>query len=229
MSNDPGFHSATDYAADGKAERGRPTRVVEVFFDVVCPWCYIGKRRVAAAVNRLPPSRRPRLVWRSFELDPSAGTEPGPTAAEAMTQWWGDRAAERVALIRDEGAAEGLELNLHVATPVSSLDAHRLVHAAAEHDLADAMVERLLRAYHTEGLDIADPHVLTELGTEAGLAPEGVRAVLESEAFAAAVREDERAAAALGVTGVPSLVIDGGRPLSGTRPEAALRLLSEHP
>lgn len=201
--------------------------MIEIFTDVLCPWCYIGKRRVAAALADLQGRDRPELVWRSFELDPGASRTPGETAAEAMVAWWGDQAPARVAKIQAIGAADGLELDLHAARPVSSFDAHRLSHLAADHGLADQMMERLFRGYHTEGLDVADLRVLERLGTEVGLEAAEVRDVLAGDAYAADVRADERRAAELGVSGVPSVVIDGGPPFSGVQPPAALRALFE--
>ncbi|MER5965930.1 DsbA family oxidoreductase [Streptomyces sp. NPDC002057] len=200
---------------------------VEMYGDVLCPWCYIGKRRVEAAVRQLADSSRVEVVWRSYELAPDEGRTPGPTAAEAMTAWWGDRAPERVSRIQEEGRREGLELNLHLARPVSTFDAHRLLHLAAERGLSDAVLEGLLRAYHTEGRNIADPQVLERVGVAAGLPSDEVRAALAGDAFAEDVRADERRAAALGIAGVPSLVVDGGPPTSGIQSPARLRALLE--
>jgi predicted DsbA family dithiol-disulfide isomerase len=197
---------------------------IEVFSDVLCPWCYIGKRRLRAALAE-DIDREVEVVWRSYELAPEEGSVPGPTAAEAMSRWWGERAAARVAHIQAVGAEDGLELNLHLARPVNTFDAHRLIQLAADHGLADEMVERLMSGYHTEGLNIADPRVLTRLGTEAGCAAGDVRALLAGDAYADRVRADERRAAELGITGVPSLVVDGGPPVSGVQPPEELRAL----
>ncbi|WP_431896732.1 DsbA family oxidoreductase [Nonomuraea sp. bgisy101] len=201
--------------------------MIEIYTDVLCPWCYIGKRRITTALADVAGRERMEVVWRSFELDPGASVTPGETAAEAMVMWWGDQASARVAKIQALGAAEGLDLDLHAARPVSTFDAHRLAHLAADHGLADEMMERLFRAYHTEGLNVADPLVLERLGAEAGLEAVRVRDVLSGDAYAADVRADERRAAELGVRGVPSVVIDDGPPFSGVQPPAALRTLFE--
>ncbi|NRQ36061.1 DsbA family oxidoreductase [Nonomuraea sp. NN258] len=200
---------------------------VEIYADVLCPWCYIGKRRLAAAVAELADPGGVEIVWRGYELSPDAGRVPGPTAAESMTEWWGEQAPARVAHIRALGAAEGLELNLHLARPVNTFDAHRLCHLAAEHELAGPMMERLLRAYHTEALNVADHDVLLRLGVEAGLDADRVRAVLAGDDHAGRVRDDRRRAAAHRVSGVPSLVIDGGPAVPGVQPVADLRRLLE--
>ncbi|GAA0939634.1 DsbA family oxidoreductase [Nonomuraea longicatena] len=203
---------------------------IEIYADVLCPWCYIGKRRLTAALATHPDRDDIEIVWRAYELAPDEGRTPGPTAAEAMAGWWGEQAPARIARIRSLGAAEGLELNLHLARPVNTFDAHRLIKLAAGQGLGDQMMERLLRAYHTEGLNVADAQVLVRLGGEAGLDGDAVRAVLAGDDYAEQVRADRRHAAAHGVTGVPSLVIDGRPPVSEVQSVADLhRLLSHSP
>ncbi|GGO72358.1 DsbA family oxidoreductase [Nonomuraea cavernae] len=201
---------------------------VEIYADVLCPWCYIGRRRLTAALETVNDRDRVRTIWRGYELSPEEGRVPGPTAAEAMAGWWGAQASARVALIRSLGAAEGLELNLELARPVNTFDAHRLCQLAADRGRADQMMERLLRAYHTEGLNVADPLVLRDLARDAGLDADEAQAVLSGADYAEAVRADRRRAAEYGVTGVPSLVIDGRPPVSGVQPVAELRRLLNH-
>ncbi|SNR41377.1 DsbA family oxidoreductase [Actinomadura mexicana] len=200
---------------------------VEIYADVLCPWCYIGKRRLTAALEGIPDRAGVEITWRGYELAPEEGRDPGPTAAEAMVGWWGDQAPARIARIQTLGAAEGLEINLHLARPVNTFDAHRLCRLAAGQGRAGQMMERLLGAYHSEGLNVADPRVLQRLGEEAGLAAARVRAVLAGDDYAEQVRADRRRAAEHGVTGVPSLVIDGAAPVSGVQPVTALRRLLE--
>ncbi|MCX5393900.1 DsbA family oxidoreductase [Streptomyces sp. NBC_00094] len=199
---------------------------VEVYFDILCPWCYIGKRRLETALRGRADVE---VVWRSLELDPEGSPTAGPTAAEVIAQYQSspERAADRIRQIQALGEAEGLRLDLHKARPVNSFDAHRLVRLGAAHGLADAMVERLLYGYHTEGLDIAAPEVLEKLAVEAGLEPSLVRRVLEGTEFGESVRADERRAVEIGVRGVPTLVVDGGRPTSAVQgPDVLARLLS---
>ncbi|GAA4530515.1 DsbA family oxidoreductase [Nonomuraea ferruginea] len=201
---------------------------LEIYADVLCPWCYIGKRRLTAALAQHSGRARVEVAWRSYELAPEAERTPGPTAAEAMAEWWGEQAPARVEQIRSLGAAEGLELNLHLARPVNTFDAHRLVKLAADRDRADEMMELLLHAYHTEGLNVADVQVLRRLGDQAGLDGDEVRAVLAGDGYADEVRADRRRAAEHGVTGVPSLVVDGRPPVPGVQPVADLYRLLEH-
>ncbi|GAB2943225.1 DsbA family protein [Nonomuraea fastidiosa] len=202
---------------------------LELYADVLCPWCYIGKRRLASALAGHPDRDGIEVVWRAYELSPDEGRTPGPTAAEAMTGWWGEQAPARIARIRSLGAAEGLELNLHLARPVNTFDAHRLVKLAAGRGRADRMMELLLHAYHTEGQNVADPQVLQRLGEEAGLDAGEVRVVLDGDAYADDVRADRRRAAVHGVTSVPSLVIDDRPPVPGVQPVAGLRRLLHRP
>ncbi|MFI7639670.1 DsbA family protein [Nonomuraea sp. NPDC049400] len=200
---------------------------LEIYADVLCPWCYIGKRRLSAALAMHADRDSVEIVWRSYELAPEEGRIPGPTAAEAMAGWWGDQAPARIARIRALGSAEGLELNLHLARPVNTFDAHRLVKLAADRGRADQMMELLLHAYHTQGLNVADLQVLQRLGGEAGLDTDEVHAVLTGDDYAEQVRADRRRAAEHGITGVPSLVIDGLPPISGVQPVADLHRLLE--
>jgi predicted DsbA family dithiol-disulfide isomerase len=203
---------------------------VDVYADVLCPWSFVGKRRLGTALSGLAARERVDVRWRSVELDPGLGRVPGRTAAEEMADpaWWGDQAAARIAHIQALGAAEGLALNLHLARPVNSFDAHRLLQFAADRGRADEMAEHLLFAYHTDGADIADPRVLRHLGVRAGLPATEVAALVAGDAYATHVRADERHAAEQGATSVPSLVIDGGRPISGIQPSDVLhRLLAD--
>ncbi|MDT0566713.1 DsbA family oxidoreductase [Streptomyces sp. DSM 3412] len=199
---------------------------VEVYFDILCPWCYIGKRRLTTA---LADRGDVEVVWRSLELDPDGSAVAGPTAAEVIAQYQSspERAAARVEHIQALGAAEGLELNLHKARPVNSFDAHRLVRLGASHDLADQTLEALLHGYHTEGLDIAAPDVLAALGVSAGLDPTEVRRTLAGDAFTQHVRADERSAVERGIRGVPTLVTGEGPPVSLIQDPAVLAGLLE--
>ncbi|MGP3920362.1 DsbA family oxidoreductase [Nonomuraea sp. 10N515B] len=199
---------------------------VEVYFDVLCPWCYIGKRRLATA---LKGRNDVNVVWRSFELDPDGSPIPGLTAAQVIATYQNNpaRASARVAHIQALGEAEELELNLHQARPVNSFDAHRLIHLAATCGLADAVLEHLLYGYHTMGRNIADPDVLQAFGVEAGLDLAQVGELLTGDAFTAEVRADERRATQRGIRGVPALVIDGAPQVSAIQEPAVLTSLLE--
>jgi len=200
---------------------------LDIYADVLCPWCYIGHRRLQTALAGRLDGTRMDVRWRSFELAPNLSRAPGPTAAEQMAaaSWWGDAASTRIAEIRALGAAEGLELNLHLARPVNSFDAHRLAKLAAACGRAGGVMELLLHGYHTEGLNIADRSVLERIGVRAGLAGDDIRTTLTGDAFEADVRTDERLARSRGVTGVPSLVVDDRPAVNGVLSAAALQQL----
>lgn len=204
---------------------------VEVWSDVVCPWCYIGKRRLEGALARFPQAGQVEVVWRSFELDPEAPLEPQGTLEERLAAKYGMSLAEaRAANARVAGiaAGEGLRYDLAAARPGNTFDAHRLLHLAAERQLQPALKERLLRAYFSEGAPIADREALVRLAVEAGLDAAEARRVLGSDAYAEQVRADEREAAALGCQGVPFFVIDRAYGVSGAQPaDLLLRVLQE--
>ena len=189
---------------------------IEVYSDFVCPWCYIGHRRLRNALSQLSPDLRPEITWRTYQLDGKASSVPDQTAAKSMLGWYSsvEEAEARIAKIISTGKEEGLDLNLHRALPVNTLDSHRLIHFVKGQMQEDVLRERLFRAYHTEGLNIADLDVLIGLAMEAGIDPQEARSFLKSDRFAEAVRTDRNRGSQQGVNGVPYLVIDGGQPVS---------------
>ena len=193
---------------------------VEVWSDVVCPWCYVGKRRLESALGRFDHRDAVELVWRSFELDPAAPRQRSGSAAEQLARKYG-MSAEQVAAswarLTALAEAEGLEFHLDRARGGSTFDAHRLIHLGAEHGLQDEVKERLLGGYFTESLPIGAPEVLERLGVEAGLPPHEIAEVLATDRFADAVREDERRARLLGIAGVPFFAIDDRYGVSGAQ------------
>jgi predicted DsbA family dithiol-disulfide isomerase len=203
---------------------------VEVWSDVVCPWCYIGKRRLEAAVDRF--EHPVEVTWRSFQLDPSAPAEGGDMATELGRKYGGGREAAlgMMAQVSSVAAGDGLEYHLDRTTLANTRDAHRLLHLAHElggAELQGALKERLMRAYFTEALVVSDHALLERLAVETGLPAERVRKVLTSSEFDVDVEADQREAAALGATGVPFFVIDRRYGVSGAQPvelfEQALR------
>ena len=198
---------------------------VEIWSDVVCPWCYIGKRRFETALARFPHADDVEVDWRSFELDPHAPRRRDGELVEHLARKYGmtpEQARAKQAQLTDLAAHEGLDFRFDVAQPGNTLDAHRLLHLAAEHGVQGALKERLLAAYLTEGAPIGDPDTLARLGPEAGLDPAAVREVLAGDAYLAEVRADERDAAELGITGVPFFVMGGKYAVSGAQPPEVL-------
>jgi predicted DsbA family dithiol-disulfide isomerase len=198
---------------------------VEIWSDVVCPWCAIGKRRFEAALERFDHRAEVTVRWRSFELDPTAPRERAGTLVEHLAEKYGTAPEQALGMIRqmsDTAAADGWEFDLEHARGGNTVDAHRLIHLGAEHGVQDAVKERLLRAYVAEREPIGDHAALTRLAVEAGLAETEVREVLAGDRFLDAVRADERRARAYGITGVPFFVVDARYGVSGAQPADAL-------
>lgn len=204
---------------------------VEVWSDVVCPWCYIGKRRLAATIERFEHAEEVEVVWRSFELSPDAPPVVEGSLAEYIAAKNGTD-VERVRRSNEKttrrAASDGLELRLDIAKRGNTFDAHRLLHLAAARGLADALEERLFEAYLTQGLPIGERDTLKALATEVGLTKQEVVAALESDDFASEVRDDEQTARDLGITGVPTFVVEGTHSAYGAQSvEALLELLQD--
>lgn len=202
---------------------------VEIWSDVVCPWCGIGKAHLDAALAEFEHAEDVEVVWRSFELDPGAPPVKDGDYATLLARKYGTDVAGGEAMIaRVTGAAAGagLTFDLARARPGNSFDAHRLVHRAAERGIQTQVKERFLRGYLSETEAIGDHEVLERLAVEAGLDRDDVREVLASDAHAEDVRADEAAAARLGVSGVPAFLVDGRFAIGGAQPaEVILRTL----
>jgi predicted DsbA family dithiol-disulfide isomerase len=204
---------------------------IEIWSDINCPWCYIGKRRFEAAMSNFEHADEVNVTWRSFELDPGAPAEIPGNGAAMLSEKYGvplERARAMEQNVSEIAAADGLEYELEHARIGSSFDAHRLVHLAKRQGLQDAMKERLFRARFTEGRLISDLETLVELAAEVGLDGVEVRAMLAGTELADDVREDERAAQQLGIGGVPMFVVDRAFGMSGAQPAEQLLDLLEH-
>jgi predicted DsbA family dithiol-disulfide isomerase len=204
---------------------------VEIWSDINCPWCYIGKRRIEAALAQFERTDAVHIIWRSFELDPGAPAEIPGNGAAMLAEKYGvplERARAMEQNVSEVAAADGLEYDLEHARISSSFDAHRLVHLADRHGLQDAMKERLFRARFTEGRLVSDLETLVQLASEVGLDGAEARAMLAGEDFAADVRDDEITAQQLGITGVPMFVVDRAFGMSGAQPAEQLLALLEH-
>ena len=203
--------------------------IVDIWSDVVCPWCYIGKRRFERALAAFPHGDEVRVRWRSFELDPTAPPIRQGDPVQRLSAKYGispEQARAAHARLTALAADEGLEYRLATARSGNSFDAHRLVHLAAEHGLQDALEERLMAAYLCQEQAIGDRGVLLAAAVASGLPEDAVTAVLEDGTYADAVRADEAEAAARGVSGVPFFLIDGTFAIPGAQdPETILTIL----
>ena len=198
---------------------------VEIWSDINCPFCYMGKRNMEKALAQFPHRDKVEIVWRSFELDPYAEVDPeedlyGKLASKyGRSRQWAEANSRNVT---ERAAAIGLTYNLDKAIPTNSLDAHRLIHFAAQYGLQDQAKERLLQAYFTEGKHVGKHEILEQLALEIGLDATEVRQMLTSDAFKEEVRKDEMEAQKLGIRGVPFFVINRKYGISGAKPSEVL-------
>ena len=208
---------------------------IEVWSDVVCPWCWIGKRHLEAALERFGHAEHVEVLWRAFELDPSAVSDPAgaegaqrPSYAQRLASKYGTDVAggqQMVDSMTQRGAEVGLDMRFDRAVGSNTADAHQLLHLAEQRGgpgLQGAVKERLMRAYFTEGQAVGDHDVLVRLAAEAGLDADAAREVLASGSLMGAVRAEEAEAAALGATGVPFFVVDRRYGVAGAQPVEAL-------
>ena len=190
---------------------------IEIWSDVVCPWCYIGKRRLEHALLDFEHAGEVEITWRSYQLNPGAGPRAVPTL-DSLEKRFGPQSKAMVGRIADLAAAEGLAFDYGSALSVNTLDAHRVLHLAADLGLGGAAKERLLRAHFAEGADLSDREKLAGLLSEVGVPAERVHATLAGDEYADAVRADIEEAHALGVSGVPFFVLDRRYGISGAQP-----------
>lgn len=204
---------------------------VEIWSDVVCPWCYLGKRRFERALESFAHADEVEVTYRSFELDPSAPKDVTTPTVRVLAGKYGmsaEQAGDAQRQMEQRAAQDGLTFRLDDLHSGNTRDAHRLLHLAKDAGRQADVVERLHRGYFTEQLPIFDHAVLTRLAVQAGLDRNEVADVLASEDYGPAVETDEAMAATLGVTGVPFFVIDRRYAFSGAQPaEALCKLLDE--
>jgi predicted DsbA family dithiol-disulfide isomerase len=198
---------------------------VDIWSDVVCPWCYVGKRRFEAALEQFVHRDQVDVTWHAFELDPEAPRRQEGTLAESLAAKYGmslEEAEASHANLTELAAAEGLDYHFERAQRGNTFDAHRLIRMALENGRQDEMKERLMRAYFTEGEPIGDREALARLAAEVGLSEEAARAALAGGRYSSEVRGDEHTAARLGIRGVPFFVLDRRFGVSGAQPAEGL-------
>ena len=204
---------------------------IDLWSDIACPWCWLGKHHLEEALRRLGLEDAVRVEHHAYELRPQQG-------ATALARPYLERklgGAERLAAAHARlelmGRAVGIEYRFADAKLANTFDAHRLVKLANERGVGGRALERLMRAYHGEGADVASPHALRSLSADIGLPAAEVEDVLSSQRFAQDVRSDEMRAQELGISGVPFFVLGGRHGLSGAQPVeafvAALRKAQE--
>jgi predicted DsbA family dithiol-disulfide isomerase len=202
-----------------------PHVTVDIWSDIACPWCYIGKRRFEAALQSFSQAGQVDVVWHSFELDPAAPQASTTSTRDILAQKYNRtpaQAQEMLDSMTATAAQEGLEYHFETQQRANTFLAHQLLHLAAGHGVQDTMKERLLRAFFTEGMYLGDVDTLAALAAEVGLDATEVKAALEAQMYAQAVRKDEAQAQAYGISGVPFFVLGNKYGVSGAQPAEAL-------
>ncbi len=196
---------------------------VEIWSDVMCPFCYIGKRKFENALEKFSHKDEVEIVWKSFQLDPTIVTDPNTSIHEYLAErkgWTLQHAKEMNDYVTNLAKEVGLTYNFDKAVIANSFDAHRFSHFAKKHGLQDQAEERLFSAYFTEGKNTADHATLIQLGSEIGLDKAEVKKMLESNEFADEVNKDIYEARQVGARGVPFFVLSGKYAVSGAQDSA---------
>lgn len=208
--------------------------IVEVWSDIVCPWCYLGKRRLERALRQFEHADEVEVVWRSYQLDPSHPKDRPEPVYESLAKKFGGSTAQLRAMtdrVKGLAAEEGLSYDFDRAIAVNTFDSHRIIHLAQSHGLGPQAHERLMRAHLVEG-ETLDTATLVRLVGELGVPADEARRVLDGAEFTAAVEDDIREARALGANGVPFFVLDRTYGVSGAQPVdvflTALRTAHDH-
>ncbi len=193
---------------------------IEIWSDVVCPFCYIGKRKLEKALAKFPQKEAIEIEWKSFQLNPDQKTNPTFSTLEYLAEskgWSLEQAREISSQVAGMAESEGLIFNFENAVVANTKNAHRLIHLAKAAGKGGEMKERLLKAYFTEGLNIDDSSTLMTLGKEVGLNEESIKKLLESNQYEDAVDQDIYESRLIGVKGVPFFVLDRKFGISGAQ------------
>lgn len=197
---------------------------VEIWSDVMCPFCYIGKRHFEQALEKLPFKNEIEVVWKSFQLNPEYQNTSNETVYEYLSRSKGmpiEQARQMTKQVVDMAAAAGLKIDFDTNIPANTFNAHRLIHLAAQHGLQDLAEEKLFKAHFVKSKNIGEDSVLTELAVEIGLDKDEAEKVLKSDEYAEAVRYDIYESQNLGIRGVPYFVMDRKYGVSGAQPVQA--------
>lgn len=194
---------------------------VEIWSDVMCPFCYIGKRKFEGALAQFADKDNIEIEWKSFQLQPDMKTDPKKNTIEHLAEskaWSLDYARKMTDHVSGLAKEVGLSYDFDKAVVANSFDAHRLSHLAKKYGVQDSLEEALFKAYFTEGKNTADHKVLTELAVSVGINADEVKQVLESNAYADEVKQDIYESQQVGARGVPFFVLGGKYAVSGAQP-----------
>ncbi|TDK42787.1 DsbA family oxidoreductase [Algoriphagus formosus] len=195
---------------------------IEIWSDVVCPFCYIGKRKLEKALDKFPLKDQVEIEWKSFQLNPEEKTNPSINTLEHLAQskgWSMDQTREITSNVVEMAKEQGLEFDFEKAKVANTKNAHRLIHFAKKQSKGGEMKERLLKAYFSDGENVDDPNTLIKLGAEIGLNESEIKSMLASNQFDDAVDQDIYESRLIGVRGVPFFVLDRKFGISGAQPD----------
>lgn len=211
-------------SSEAPAEPRKQKICIDLWVDIVCPFCYIGERQLELALEQFEYKDSVEVMIHSFELDPQAPASVNKTLHEYLAERKGvsvDEAKQMNEQVNEYAASVGLTFDLDAAKPANSFDAHRLVHLASDYDLGTQMMRRLHAAYFSEGMDIADRESLKKLTTEVGIESSAVETMFATSGYTDEVRDDERTAAEISVTGVPFFLINNKYSITGAQSSEA--------
>lgn len=194
---------------------------VEIWSDINCPFCYIGKRKFENALNEFDKKENVEVVWRSFQLDPEMKPVPGQSVHQYLANRKGislEKGKEMNAYMSGAAKEVGLEYNFDNAIINNTMDAHRLLHLASKHGVQNKVKELLFAAYYTNGKNIGNTETLVQVGESAGLNVEEIKAMLKSDTYIDEVKQDQYEAQQLGINGVPFFVFNNKYGVSGAQP-----------
>jgi predicted DsbA family dithiol-disulfide isomerase len=197
---------------------------VQIWSDIMCPFCYIGKRRIEEALQNFEHKEAVEIEWKSYQLDASFIASPEDNMVEHLAEKYrkdNDWAQNMLDNMTQNAKTAGLDFHFEKAILANSFNAHRLLHLAKKYNLANDLEELLFKAYLTEGKNVNDLDTLSKLGIEVGLDSEEVSQVLNSDTYGAEVKKDQEEANAIGVQGVPFFVLDNKYAISGAQPASA--------
>ncbi|MVO10864.1 thioredoxin domain-containing protein [Flavobacterium sp. TP390] len=198
------------------------TMKIQIWSDIMCPFCYIGKRRIESALANFPYKDSVSIEWKSFQLDPNFKASEDDNVVNHLAKKYRKDIAwaeEMTANVTQTAKSAGLDFNFDKAIMANSFNAHRLLHLAKKYNLGDALKEQLLKAYFTDGKNVNDLDTLSELGEAVGLSKDAIENVLHSDAFSEAVEKDIDMAQQIGIQGVPFFVFDNKYAISGAQAE----------
>ncbi|VXC24620.1 Disulfide bond formation protein DsbA [Flavobacterium sp. 9AF] len=195
---------------------------IQIWSDIMCPFCYIGKRRIEAALNNFAHKDNVIIEWKSFQLDPNFKASENDNVVKHLANKYGKDihwATQMTENVTQTARSAGLNFHFDKAIMANSFHAHRLLHLAKKYNLGNELKEQLFKAYFTEGKDVHNLNTLSELGQKVGMQRNEVESVLHSNAYADEVENDITMAKEIGIQGVPFFVFDNKYAVSGAQPE----------